>query len=593
VGKRKSVTWKIKQFYLAIFLSIVLAFGVSGCGGGGDTGTDSSGNDSSDTSDSSGDTSDTSEDEYDESALPDATTFEYEDDDTNPTNIVFGSITITGDTESATYSGNVVTINSPGTFNISGTITDGQIKVDTMEAGDVRLVFKGASITCSFGPPIDIENADRVILRLEADTENYLNDRHGTAVYDGDSEEMDAAVYSKEDLVICGSGSLAVDTDYKDGIKSKDGLIIDNGTITVTSADDGIIGKNYISMEEGNITITAGGDGFKSTEDADAEKGYIYIADGVLDIDAGADGVQAQTYIVIHDGEFNIVTAGGSNYTVTDTAKGLKGTVGVIIYDGVFTIDTADDSIHSNDTVIINGGELEIASGDDGIHADLALTIGGGTIDITDCYEGIESKVITVNDGEIHIKSYDDPLNGSDGSGGETNSGVAVYIKGGYIYLECTNADGFDSNGAVYLSGGKVVINGPVSGGNGILDYGSFKTTGGTLIGAGTSDMAQAPGSSSSSQNALLLIFSQKTAGTLFHIETSDGTEVVTFAPDKKYASVVYTSSLLTTGTAIKVFFGGTYTGGTVKDGVYAGGTYSGGTEYVSFTLSSLVTTVR
>jgi hypothetical protein len=591
VGNSKSVSGNIKNFYLAIILSVVLVFGASGCGGGsGDTGTDSSGNDSSDTS---GDTSDTSDSEYDETALPDGTTFEYVDDDTNPTNIVFGSITITGDTASATYDGNVVTINSPGIFNISGTIADGQIKVDTQEAGDVRLVFKGASITCSFGSPIDIENAERVIIRLEADTENYLTDQHSTAVFDEDSEEIDAAVYSKEDLVICGSGSLTVDADYKDGIKSKDGLIIDSGTITVTSADDGIIGKNYISMEEGNITITAGGDGFKSTEDTDTEKGYIYIADGVLDIDTGADAVQAQTYIVIHDGEFNLVTAGGSNYTVTDTAKGLKGTVGIVIYDGIFTIDTADDSIHSNDTIVINGGEYEIASGDDGIHADQALTISDGTINITDCYEGIESKIITLNDGEIHINSYDDPLNGSDGSGGETNSGVAVYIKGGYIYLECTNADGFDSNGAVYLSGGTVVVSGPVSGANGILDYGTFKTTGGTLIGAGTYNMAQAPGSSSSSQNALLFIFNQKNAGSLFHIETSDGTEVLTFAPDKAYSSVVYTSSLLTTGTTIKVFFGGTYTGGTVKDGVYTGGTYSGGTEYISFTLSSRVTTVR
>jgi hypothetical protein len=62
---------------------------------------------------------------------------------------------------------------------------------------------------------------------------------------------------------------------------------------------------------------------------------------------------------------------------------------------------------------------------------------------------------------------------------------VAVYIKGGYIYLECTNADGFDSNGAVYLSGGTVIVNGPVSGANGILDYGTFTTTGGPLSGQG------------------------------------------------------------------------------------------------------------
>jgi hypothetical protein len=587
VNIRKSISGRIWRFYLGfILLTVILAFIASGCGGGGGSGTEETGNDTP------GDSSDTYESEYDESALPESTSFTYADDDVNPTNIIFGSITITGDTESATYEGNVVTINSPGTFNISGTIADGQIKVDTQEQGDVRLVFKGASITCSFGSPIDIENAERVIISLEADTENYLTDQHSTAVYDEDSEEIDAAIYSKEDLVICGSGSLTVDTDYKDGIKSKDGLIIDSSTIIVTSVDDGIIGKNYVSIEDGNINISAGGDGLKSTEESDALKGYIHIADGVFDIDADADAIQAQTHIVIKDGEFSIVTAGGSDYTVTDTAKGLKATVGITINDGVFTIDTADDSIHSNDAIVINGGEFEIASGDDGFHAEKVLTINGGIIDIIDCYEGIESMVITVNDGEIHINSYDDPLNATDGSGMETNSGVAVYIKGGYIYLECTNADGFDSNGAVYLSGGTVVINGPVSGANGILDYGTFTTTGGTLIGAGTYNMAQAPGSSSSSQNALLLIFNQNSAGTLFHIESDDGTHVVTFAPLKAYSSVVYTSSQLEIGTTYKVFFGGTYTGGTVKDGVYSGGVYSGGTQY-TFTLNSRVTMIR
>ncbi len=582
----------IRRFHLGcILLSTLFLFIASGCGGGG-SGKESSGTGGTGNNTSGGNTG-TSESEYDGSALPGGASFTYEDDDANPANIIFGSITITGDTLSATYEGNVVTIHSPGSFNIYGTSNNAQIKVDTREKGDVRLIFKGTNITCSFGPPIDIENAERVIIRLEEGTDNYLTDLHTEAVIDTDSEEMDAAIYCKEDLVICGSGSITIDTDYKDGIKSKDGLIVDGGTITVTSADDGIIGKNFISINNGNINISAGGDGLKSTEDDDALKGYVYIKDGVFDIDAGADAIQAKTHIIIKDGEFAIITAGGSGYAVADTAKGLKATVGITIYDGLFTIDTADDSIHSNDTIVINGGEFEIASGDDGIHSDKSLTINGGIIDIVYCYEGIESKVITINDGETHIKSYDDPLNGSDGSGGENNQGVAVFIKGGYIYLECTNADGFDSNGAVYLSGGTVIVNGPVSGANGILDYGTFTTTGGTLVGAGTSNMPQAPGSSSSSQNALLLIFNQKSAGTLCHIETSDGTEVLTFAPKKAYASVVYTSSQLTSGTTYKVFFGGGYTGGSVKDGIYSGGAYSGGTQYTSFTVNSRVTTIR
>lgn len=581
---------KILKSFRYLCLSFVFAAGiiaVVASGGGGGNGEGSS------SSSSSGTTSSTSDSTYDSSGLPAGTSFVYEDDDTDPTTITFGSITITGDTASATYDGNVVTINSPGTFNIVGTIADGQIKVDTQEDGDVRLVFQGVDITCSFGPPIDIENAERVIVRLESGTNNYLTDTHTSEVYDEDSEEIDAALYSKEDLIICGTGTLTVDTDYKDGIKSKDGLIIDSGTIDITSADDGITGKNYISIESGTIYIVAGGDGLKSTEDDAADQGYIFIVDGDIDIDAGADAIQVETHIVIQDGVFDLHTAGGSSSSTTGTAKGLKAPVGITIYDGEFTIDSSDDSIHSNDTIVIDGGDYLLSSGDDGIHADVAITINGGIINVYDCYEGIESMVITINDGEIHVDSYDDPINATDGNRGENTPGVAVYINGGYTYLECVNADGFDSNGGVYMAGGTVVINGPVSGANGILDYGAFTTTGGTIIGAGTSNMAQAPGGGSSTQNALLLVFSQRSAGTLFHIETSGGTDVVTFVPEKAYASIVYSSSLLETGASYNVFFGGTYTGGTVKDGLYTGGIYSGGGSAVyNFTISNHVTAV-
>jgi hypothetical protein len=305
-----------------------------------------------------------------------------------------------------------------------------------------------------------------------------------------------------------------------------------------------------------------------------------------------------ETHIVIHGGEFDLYTAEGSGNTTFDkdlyTAKGLKSPVGITLYGGIFAIDSADDSVHSNDTIIINGGVYSLYSGDDAIHADEAITVNAGVIDVSECYEGIESMVITINDGEIHVQSQDDPINATDGSRGENDPGVYIYVNGGYSYFNCVNADGFDSNGAIVMTGGTVIVNGPVSGANGILDYGTFTMSGGVIIGAGTSNMAQAPGGGSSTQNALLLIFNQKTTGTLFHLETSDGTDVVTFAPAKAYASIVLSSSALETGTAYRVFFGGTYNGGSVKDGLYTGGTYSGGTEDedLGFTISNNVTQI-
>ena len=68
----------------------------------------------------------------------------------------------------------------------------------------------------------------------------------------------------------------------------------------------------------------------------------------------------------------------------------------------------------------INGGTFVLASGDDGMHADETLEVNGGDIRIANSYEGLESAVITINDGDIHVVSSDDSVNvagGNDGSG--------------------------------------------------------------------------------------------------------------------------------------------------------------------------------
>jgi len=587
----KSFRYLCLTFVFVIGLITIVA---SGGGGGSDSSSDSSSDTTDDTSDDT--TDDTTDDAYDPANLPIGTAFvdsAYVLSDATKITLTGSSITVTG--TGATVSGTTVTITASGTYNITGTLTDGQVKVSiadtTADAGDVRLYLNGVNITSSSASPLDIESAERVIIVLADSTNNYLTDGATNTSLDEDGEAIDAALFSKDDLVIYGGGSLTIDANYLDGIKCKDGLIIDSGAINVTSVDDGIIGKNYVSVENGSITINAGGDGLKSTNEGDATQGYIFVKTGNIDIDAGADAIQAETHIVIKGGTFNLTTAGGSSNTSFNkdlyTAKGLKGPVGVTIYDGVFTIDAADDSIHSNDTIVINGGAYYLASGDDAIHADLALTINDGEIDVSTCYEGIESLVITINDGDIHILSDDDPINATDGNG----SAGSLYINGGYIYLNTTNADGLDSNGTVVMKGGTVIVNGPVNGANGILDYGSFTMSGGTIIGAGTSSMAQAPGSATSAQNALLMTFSSQTAGKLFHIQTSTGTEVVTFAPAKTYAAIVYSSAGLVNGTYY-AYTGGSYSGGTVTDGLYSGGTYYNGTQLTSFTVSSKVTTV-
>ncbi len=540
------------------------------------------------------------------------------------TNILLKGNSITLDGTGAAVEGSTVTILSGGTYSINGTLNDGQIIVNTVDKQVVKLVLNEADISCSYSAPIYVLKAEKAIIILAGGTDNRITDGD-SYVYlleDSQSDEPDAAIFSKCDLIINNSGSLTVDANYKDGITSKDKLIITVANITVNSIADGIRGRDCIAARDANITVNAKGDGLKSNNDEDAEKGFIILENNTIDITAGEDGVQAETNLLINGGKMTISSGGGSGDSVSSfptdnrmlnnfnnddsdsvSTKGIKAGVDLTIEGGTFNIDSADDSIHSNDSLTINGGDITVSSGDDGIHADYTLAINGGDINITQSYEGIESAVITLNDGNLHIVSSDDGINvagGNDNSGmggrpGQdafnTSSNQYLNINGGYIAVEA-RGDGIDVNGPVIMTDGVVIVNGPTSDGNGALDYtGSFQVTGGYLVAAGSAGMAQAPDQSSTQNSVIINFTSAMAAGTIVHIENDKGEEVLTFAPTKQFQNLVLCSAELETGATYNIYYGGSSTG-TVKDSLYSGGTYTPGTKYESFAISDMVSSV-
>ncbi|OPZ85914.1 MAG: hypothetical protein BWY74_03783 [Firmicutes bacterium ADurb.Bin419] len=363
-----------------------------------------------------------------------------------------------------------------------------------------------------------------------------------------------------------------------------------------------------VLVKEGNISIEAGGDAIKTTNDTDAAKGFVAIEAGKFTLNSGADGIQAETSVLINGGNYTIVTGGGSaNATVKvndmrpgrmgrqpegasstsgedekESKKAIKAASDISINGGTFNIDSSDDSIHSNNSINITSGEISIASGDDGIHADASITIEGGKIDIRKSYEGIESMVVTVSDGEIYILSSDDGINvngGNDGSAvngrpGQNEFAVSenskLNINGGFISID-SSGDGLDSNGNIYMTGGNVFVSGPTSNGNGAIDYnGIFEISGGLLIAAGSSGMAQATSEQSEQSSIAMYYPTTQQAGASINLRDSKGNEVATFEPKKQYQSVVISSP--------DIVKGSTYT------------LYSGEAKIVDFTVSNSVT---
>lgn len=241
-------------------------------------------------------------------------------DEKSAVKITLNGDSVTADDKNVEVDGRKVTITGAGTYVLSGTLSDGQIVVDSDDKDSVRLVLNGAEITCSNSSAIWVKAGDTIITLADG-TENTLTDG---AEYTTDSEddEPKAAVYAKDDLTFNGSGSLTVNGNYKNGIQCKDALKFVSGTYTITATNNGLVGKDSVSVKDGIYTITSGGDGIKSTNTDETDQGYVIIDGGTFTITAEGDGIQAETLLRVNEGDFTITTGGGSENAVQKNGMG-------------------------------------------------------------------------------------------------------------------------------------------------------------------------------------------------------------------------------------------------------------------------------
>lgn len=470
------------------------------------------------------------------------------------------------DSSGVTISDNSITITEEGTYVLSGSLSDGQIIVDTASDKKVRLVLDSVSINCNTSSALYVRQADKVFVTLAENSENTLSNREDFVAIDDNN--IDSVIFAKSDLTLNGSGTLTINAAYGHGIVSKDDLVITSGTYNITAAKHALSGKDSVRIADGTLILTAGTDGIHSENTDEEDKGFIYIANGEFNITSDSDGLD-------------------SEYTLQ-----------------------------------IDDGTITIAAGDDGIHSDADLIITDGTINVTKCSEGLEGMTVTIESGEINIVSSDDGINAAgdgtsnkessddatgnnppDGSGPDLSGDDAdrmtppdksknddsddfqdtfgkdgfeggrkgmggkdagndmgmgggmdeatdynlIQISGGSIFIDA-EGDGIDSNGNLIITGGEIYICGPTTGGDGALDYaGDAIISGGVVVALGTSGMAQ-NFSSSSTQGAMLVTVGDPTLTGELVLSDSDGNTLVSFSPTKAYNSVLVSCSSLIEG---------------------------------------------
>ena len=233
------------------------------------------------------------------------------------------------DAETVTLSdGDTITITDAGVYVLSGAAKNAQVIVECAEDAKVQLVLDGVTVTNDSLPAIYVKSADKVFVTT-TDSENALAVT-GTFTADGDTN-TDAVIFSKDDLVLNGTGTLKLSS-TDNAVTSKDDLKVTGGTYEITCASHGLEANDGAYISGGTLTISAG---------ECIEATYVYVCGGTLTLSATDDGINAAYQT--EDAAEPCVEIAGGDITIT-MAQG----------------DT--DAIDSNGSILVSGGTVNITA---------------------------------------------------------------------------------------------------------------------------------------------------------------------------------------------------------------------------------------
>lgn len=444
------------------------------------------------------------------------------------------------------------------------------------------------------------------------------------------SASNDTSSVSEEDLFTNRDLKQTYDSSAAETISLKD-----NGSSSSSSAVT--IEGNTVTITEAGIYVVSGtlsnGQIVVDCEDTDAKVQIVLDNATISNSSSACIYAKAadKVFVTTEDGSTNSLKVTGE-FVQTDD-NNVDGSIFSkcdLTVNGKGTLNINNEYGHgivSKDDLRITGSTLNIDAAKKGLQGKDSVRIDGGTINITAGTEGIEGALVYVLSGDVNIDAADDGINASDGSGSDMGFGggmggfggrgnfdgsmpgntdrtsdtsadgsiqqlsdtmtdstsstddadstVGIYITGDTLNITA-DGDGIDSNGFLNVYGGTIYINGPTSGGDGALDYQTSATiTGGTVVAAGSSGMAENFGSDST-QGTILYNFGGSVSGEVT-LKDSDGNVIASYTPTKEYQSVVISSPEISNDGTYTISAGSESDEITMSGYVYGSGNGMGG----------------
>lgn len=297
-----------------------------------------------------------------------------------------------GDYTGCDIDGTALTIEAAGTYIVSGSCQSGSITVKKGVTG-VTLVLSGLTLTADGTAAIACNKSSGVTIVAQDGTTNILSDTetNNDDSYPDNADAENAVIKCKDgsQVTLCGSGSLTVNANGKNGIKSgattdEEGeawLVIRDLTLTISApVNDAINAEASLTILSGDLTIDAGDDAVHSdyylTVGAAGTDGPTITVNSCNEGLEAADLSIAGGHITIHAGDdcLNAANSDLTGYTFTLSISG-----GTLVMD-----TTSGDGIDSNGTLSISGGTVVVwansTADNQPLDADGTLSITGGTV---------------------------------------------------------------------------------------------------------------------------------------------------------------------------------------------------------------------
>ncbi len=290
-------------------------------------------------------------------------------------------------------SGTALTISEPGTYLLTGSCADGSVKVKK-DTADVTLILSNLSLTSSTTAPITCGKSSDVTIVAADGTTNMLTDaaQNNDTDYPNNTDAENAVIKGKDgaQVVLCGSGSLILNANGKNGIKSGTtdsetsqdaSLTIRELTLTINAPiNDAINAEQLLNVESGTLTLDAADDALHC--DLVMNIGADGTDGPALTITNAYEGIEAAA-LNIASGSIDItcqddcLNAGNSSLTNYDFEINISGGT-------IRACTTAGDGFDSNGTMTISGGDIEVwtanAADNQPLDADGGITVTGGTV---------------------------------------------------------------------------------------------------------------------------------------------------------------------------------------------------------------------